>query len=161
MPPGADGTPATKDFHQGMLGNCFVASAVMGRCRSAASRAALQPGGPVLRHREPTPFAPEEGSIVGGKIALQRTAKVNLEMALLADGVPGDRGLQPARHPKASTRAFAKLDTIKHNIVWWGGAKSRWRSCGDGEVQVATALTGEVHGAMAGSDLDAAATAIL
>lgn len=44
-----------------------------------------------------------------------------LEAALLADGVPAD-----ALYPLDLDRAFAKLDTIKDDIIWWtGGAQSQ------------------------------------
>jgi len=44
-----------------------------------------------------------------------------IEAALLADGVPAD-----ALYPLDLDRAFAKLDTIKKNIVWWSsGAQSQ------------------------------------
>lgn len=39
-----------------------------------------------------------------------------LELALLADGVPADK-----LYPLDLDRAFKKLDTIKKDIVWWGG----------------------------------------
>lgn len=154
LPPGANGTPAAKDFYRGMLGNCFVASAVYGQmlvCRKPCG--AFNLAGLFFAIASPTPFAPEEGSIVGAKIALQRTAKVNLEMALLADGVPPDQVYKLLATPEGVHRAFAKLDTIKHNIVWWSGAKEPLALLRRGDVKVATALTGEVHAAMAGGDL--------
>lgn len=44
-----------------------------------------------------------------------------IEAALLADGVPADE-----LYPLDLDRAFAKLDTIKPNIIWWeGGAQSQ------------------------------------
>ncbi len=44
-----------------------------------------------------------------------------IEAALLADGVPADK-----LYPLDLDRAFAKLDTIKDDIIWWsGGAQSQ------------------------------------
>ncbi len=44
-----------------------------------------------------------------------------IEAALLADGVPADQ-----LYPLDLDRAFAKLDTIKSDIIWWeGGAQSQ------------------------------------
>lgn len=43
-----------------------------------------------------------------------------LELALLADGVAPDK-----LYPLDLDRAFKKLDTIKKDIVWWGGGASR------------------------------------
>jgi putative spermidine/putrescine transport system substrate-binding protein len=154
LPAGADGTPAARDFYQGMVSRCFVASAVYGQmliCRKPCG--AFNLAGLFFAVAAPRPMIPETGSIVGGKIALQRTAKVNLEMALLADGVPADQVYALLSTPEGVSRAFAKLDTIKHNIVWWSGAKEPLALLRSGQVDVATALTGEVHAEMGPGNL--------
>jgi putative spermidine/putrescine transport system substrate-binding protein len=45
--------------------------------------------------------------------------KFNLELALLADGVPPWRVYPALATKNGLDRAFAKLDTIKPAIVWW------------------------------------------
>ena len=54
---------------------------------------------------------------IPGKRGLRKTAKVNLEWALMADGVPADKVYELLATPAGVDRAFAKLDTIK-NEVW-------------------------------------------
>jgi putative spermidine/putrescine transport system substrate-binding protein len=54
----------------------------------------------------------------GGR-GLQRIARGNLEIALLADGVsPGDI-YRTLRTPDGLDRAFRKLDQLKPYIIWW------------------------------------------
>jgi putative spermidine/putrescine transport system substrate-binding protein len=154
LPAGIDGTPANRDFYAGMVGRCYVASAIYGQmlvCRKPCG--AFNLAGLFFAIARPRPDAPEEGSIVGGRIALQRSAKVNLEMALLADGVPPGQVYALLATPKGVDRAFAKLDTIKPNIVWWSGAKEPLALLRNGQVAVATALTGDVQAAMSEGNL--------
>jgi putative spermidine/putrescine transport system substrate-binding protein len=60
-----------------------------------------------------------------GKRGLRQTAKMTLEIALLADGVaPGDI-YKVLATKNGQDRAFAKLDQIKPSILWWtSGAES-------------------------------------
>ncbi len=54
-----------------------------------------------------------------GKRGLRRTARSNLEIALMADGVaPGDV-YRTLRTEEGVDRAFRKLDQIKPYVVWW------------------------------------------
>ena len=54
-----------------------------------------------------------------GKRALQKNPFVNLEWALIADGVPTADVYKVLNTPEGVDRAFKKLDTIKKDIVWW------------------------------------------
>lgn len=54
-----------------------------------------------------------------GKRALRKRAQVNLEWALLADGVPADQVYERLATPEGQAQAFAKLDSIKDEIVWF------------------------------------------
>lgn len=136
LPPGIDGTPAAQDFYKGMIGRCFVASAVYSQmivcqpCRAGTGLTGL--------------FALVAG---GEKIALQRGARVNLEMALLADGVQPDAVYATLATEAGVTRAFAKLDSIRANIVWWTGADEPIALLQRGAVHIATALTADVEAA--------------
>src|SRR3546814_4432365 len=57
-----------------------------------------------------------------GPRGLRRTPMTNLEWALLADGVPGDKVYSLLRTEAGVARAFAKLATIRDDIVWWEDA---------------------------------------
>lgn len=54
-----------------------------------------------------------------GKRALRKRPQVNLEWALLADGVPADKVYEVLATPEGQDRAFRKLDSIRHEIVWF------------------------------------------
>ena len=54
-----------------------------------------------------------------GKRALRKRPQVNLEWALLADGVPADEVYEQLATAEGQARALAKLDTIKDDIVWF------------------------------------------
>lgn len=136
LPPGDDGTPAARDFHKGLIGRCFVATAVYSQmivCQSCQAGTGL----------------PELFTLVAGgeKIALQRAAKVNLEMALLADGVKPEDVYATLATEAGVARAFAKLDSIRSNIVWWSGADEPVTFLKRGMVRIATALTAQVQAA--------------
>ncbi len=54
-----------------------------------------------------------------GKRALRKRAQVNLEWALLADGVPADQVYTTLATSEGQQRAFDKLATIRDDIVWF------------------------------------------
>ena len=60
-----------------------------------------------------------------GKRGLRQTAKMTLEIALLADGVAPAEVYKVLATKAGQDRAFAKLDQIKPSILWWtSGAES-------------------------------------
>jgi putative spermidine/putrescine transport system substrate-binding protein len=54
-----------------------------------------------------------------GARGLRNSPVVNLESALMADGVPYDQVYQVLSTDSGVNRAFKVLDRIKENIVWW------------------------------------------
>ena len=74
-----------------------------------------------------------------GKRGLRRTARSNLEIALLADGVaPGDV-YRLLRTDDGVDRAFRKLDQIKPYLVWWAPDDQPAQLLGSGEVLLTSA----------------------
>ncbi|MNO69508.1 Spermidine/putrescine-binding periplasmic protein precursor [compost metagenome] len=63
-----------------------------------------------------------------------------LELALLADGVPADK-----LYPLDLDRAFKKLDTIKKDIVWWGGGAQSQQLLASGEASLGQFWNGRVY----------------
>ncbi len=140
LPPGDDGTPAEKDFYKGMTGDCFVASAIYAQmivCLPCQAGGVNDMAGLFALVAK------------GEKIALQRGARINLEMALLADGVKPDEIYSTLETDAGVARAFARLDTIRPNIVWWTGADQPIALLRGGEVRIATALTANVQASAA------------
>ncbi|WP_460418999.1 ABC transporter substrate-binding protein [Pseudomonas sp. microsymbiont 2] len=63
-----------------------------------------------------------------------------LELALLADGVPAGQ-----LYPLDLDRAFKKLDTIKKDIVWWGGGAQSQQLLASGEASLGQFWNGRVY----------------
>ncbi|GAB7530239.1 ABC transporter substrate-binding protein [Pseudomonas sp. 3A(2025)] len=63
-----------------------------------------------------------------------------LELALLADGVEKDK-----LYPLDLDRAFKKLDTIKKDIVWWGGGAQSQQLLASGEASMGQMWNGRVY----------------
>ena len=63
-----------------------------------------------------------------------------LELALLADGVPADK-----LYPLDLDRAFKKLDTIKKDIVWWGGGAQSQQLLASGEASLGQFWNGRLY----------------
>lgn len=82
-----------------------------------------------------------------GKRGVRGTAILTLESALLADNVSPDDIYEMLLTPEGVDRAFAKLDTIKSEIVWWNtGAESIERLVA-GDVVYTTTFNGRVTSA--------------
>lgn len=79
-----------------------------------------------------------------GKRGLRKTAKLTMEVALMADGVPPSEVYSVIATKEGQDRAFAKLDELKPHIQWWesGAQPQEWLSSGD--VVMTTAYNGRV-----------------
>ncbi len=110
LPAAPDGTPAINDFIEGALPECAVANIVWSTIFAYDSSKTTGVTG-IADFFDLQKFP--------GKRGIRKNPKANLEMALIADGVaPGDvyATLETAA---GVDRAFAKLDTIKDEVVWW------------------------------------------
>ena len=85
-----------------------------------------------------------------GKRGLKKGAKAVLEFALLADGVPAAEVYAVLATPEGVDRAFAKLDTIKAETVWWEAGAQPPQLLADGEVAMTTAYNGRIFAAAVG-----------
>jgi putative spermidine/putrescine transport system substrate-binding protein len=74
-----------------------------------------------------------------GKRGLRRTARSNLEIALLADGVTAGDVYRVLRTDDGVDRAFRKLDQIKPYLVWWAPDAPAAQLLGSGEVLMSSA----------------------
>ena len=85
-----------------------------------------------------------------GKRGLRKNPKANLEMALMADGVPAADVYKVLGTAEGVDRAFAKLDSIKGDVVWWEAGAQPPQLLADGEVAMTTAYNGRIFNAVAG-----------
>ena len=82
-----------------------------------------------------------------GRRGIRRTPAVNLEFALLADGVPVEEVYAVLDTEEGLARAFRKLDTIKGQVVWWETGAQPPQMLADGEVLMTTAYNGRIFNA--------------
>ncbi|THD82290.1 ABC transporter substrate-binding protein [Aliigemmobacter aestuarii] len=140
LPAGADGTPAADDFLPGAVAECFVATIVFSTLY--AFDESKFPENP------PTTIADFfDTAKYPGKRGMRKGAKVNLEMALMADGVPAGEVYALLETPEGVDRAFAKLDTIKNDMIWWEAGAQPPQLLADGEVVMTTGYNGRFFAA--------------
>ena len=140
LAPGPDGTPAAEDFAPETVTDCGPATIFYS-----------------------TVYAYNEKNIPGekpatmadffdlekfpGRRGMRRSPLVNLEFALIADGVRLDSIYATLDTPEGVDRAFRKLDTIKEHIVWWEAGAQPPQMLADGEVVMSTAYNGRIFNA--------------
>ncbi|HEX4027481.1 MAG TPA: extracellular solute-binding protein [Rhizomicrobium sp.] len=134
LPAGAGGVPASRDFVPGAIGPCWVGSQVYSQVIVFS---------PELKRTPATLADFFDAKKFRGRRALSRaSAKFNLEMALLADGVaPGDV-YKTLETPEGLDRAFAKLKTLRP--IWAHDSVGALEWLKDGQAVMVTALNGDV-----------------
>lgn len=140
-----DGTPASADFLPGTLDvgdtNCFVPLIIYSTTFGYRTDAF---GG-----RVPTSLADFfDLENFPGKRSLERSPANNLQWALIADGVPADQVYQVLGTQEGLDRAFAKLDTIRHQTIWWTRGAQPPQLLADGEVVMSSAYNGRLFNAI-------------
>jgi len=117
LPKSVEGGTAAADYLPGALMECAAGSAAWSAVAVYDQRAAFG---------EP----PQDISALfdlaryPGKRALPRQAPYVLEFALLADGIAPEAVYETLATPAGQDRAFAKLSSMRHAIVWWEDAAS-------------------------------------
>ena len=143
LPAGADGTPATDDFLAGAVTECGVSTDIWSNVYAYDTTK--------FADAAPTTAADFfDLAKFPGKRGLKKGAKAVLEFALLADGVPAAEVYATLGTPEGVDRAFAKLDTIKAETVWWEAGAQPPQLLADGEVVMATAYNGRIFAAAVG-----------
>jgi len=142
LPAGVDGAPAASDFVKGAIGPCWVGSVVYSQAiLFAKDRFAGAP---------PTTLADFfDLEKYPGPRALKEGAKLNLEMALLADGVAPADIYRTLETEDGVARAFRKLSTIKSGLIWWRAAGEPAQLIASGRAVFSTALNGDIFDARA------------
>ena len=140
LPPAPDGTPASDDFLPQGLSDCAVGSIVFSTV-FAYDRTKFPDAQPqtIVDFFDTGKFP--------GKRGIKKVPKAVLEMALMGDGVPADQVYAVLKTPEGVDRAFAKLDSIKKDIVWWETGAQPPQLMADGEVAMSMAYNGRIFGA--------------
>ncbi len=140
LKPADDGTAATDDFIEGAVTECFIGTDVysMVLAYDDTKFADAKPS---------TPADFFDTAKFPGKRTMRKGAKFNLEFALMADGVPAAEVYDTLGTPEGVDRAFAKLDTIKGDMIWWEAGAQPPQLLADGEVSMAYAFNGRIFAA--------------
>ena len=140
FPDGADGTAAVDDFLPGTYTDCAVANIVWSTIYAYDSSKVEGDAPSTIADFFDTAKFP-------GKRGLRKNPKANLEMALMADGVPAGEVYDVLDTEEGIERAFAKLDSIKGDVVWWEAGAQPPQLLADGEVTMTTAYNGRIFNA--------------
>lgn len=79
-----------------------------------------------------------------GKRAVRNGPKWNLEIALLADGVPRDQLYKVLSTPEGVDRAFAKFDSIKGDLLFWKSGAQPTQMLAAGDVVMSTTFNSRI-----------------
>lgn len=145
LAPAPDGTPASQDFIEGTLGPCFIPQ-ILYATMFAYNTEAFADGGPQ------TIEDVWDVEKFPGTRALQQIPQKNLEWALIADGVEPDKVYEVLATEEGQNRAFAKLDEIKDNVIWWSEGAQPPQMLADKEAVIATAYNGRIFNAQVNED---------
>ncbi len=140
FPPAPDGTAARDDYFAGTYSECggggLFASAIFAYNHET------------IPSKQPSKLEDFfDLADFPGRRGMRRTPVVNLELALMADGVPTDDVYAVLSTPEGVDRAFRKLDAIKAEVVWWETGAQPPQMLADQEVVMSTAFNGRIFNA--------------
>ncbi|MCR9087727.1 MAG: ABC transporter substrate-binding protein [Rhodobacteraceae bacterium] len=140
LPDGDDGTPAAEDFIPEALANeCGVGNIVWSIVFAVNTENG--PGPQTIAEFFDKDAFP-------GKRGLRKRPQVNMEWALIADGVAPEDVYETLSTDEGQARAFAKLDTIKDDIVWYDSWSQAPVLLNDGGAQMVQSANGRIYAAI-------------
>ncbi|PJK31145.1 extracellular solute-binding protein [Minwuia thermotolerans] len=140
LAPAPDGTPASEDFGDLIVSECFIPQIVYSTTWG-------------YRHdmldKEPTSVCDVfDLQNFPGKRSMEKNPINNMEWALICDGVDPANVYDVLGTREGVERALAKLDTIKDSVVWWTKGAQPPQLLADGEVVMASAYNGRLFAAI-------------
>ncbi len=142
---GADGSTASDDFGDSIISDCFIPQIVFST--TVGYRIDMVGDTP------PTEIcAIFDTDTYPGKRALAKKPLANVEWALLCDGVAKADIYEVLATEEGQAQAFAKLDTIKDDVIWWSAGAETPQLLADGEVVMGSTFNGRLFSAIAEQD---------
>lgn len=132
-----DGTPASKDFGDLIVSECFIPQIVYST--TFGYRTDKVGGTPPSNICDV--FDLEK---YPGKRSLEKRPINNMEWALLCDGVAKDKVYDVLGTPEGVDQALAKLDSIRDQVVWWSAGAETPQLLADGEVVMGSTYNGRL-----------------
>jgi putative spermidine/putrescine transport system substrate-binding protein len=147
LAPADDGTSASDDFGGMIVSDCFIPQIVFST--TFGYRSDMVPEGV-----EPPTGACDVFDLetYPGKRALNKQPIANMEWALLCDGVPYEEVYETLETEEGQDRAFAKLDAIKDQTIWWSAAAETPQLLADGEIFMGSTYNGRLFSVIAEQD---------
>jgi putative spermidine/putrescine transport system substrate-binding protein len=137
LAPAPDGTPASKDFGDLLVSDCFIPQIVY----STTFGYRTDKVGDTPPTNVCAVFDLEK---YPGKRSLEKRPINNMEWALLCDGVAAEDIYDVLATDEGVDRALAKLGTIKDQVVWWSAGAETPQRLADGEVVMGSTYNGRL-----------------
>ena len=144
LPPAPDGTPASEDFGDLIVSDCFIPQIVYSTTFGYRTDLVSTPPTSVC--------AVFDTETYPGKRSLERRPIANMEWALICDGVSIDEVYDVLETEEGQERALAKLDTIKDDVIWWSAGADTPQLLADGEVILGSTYNGRLFSAIEEQD---------
>ncbi|MEM6825135.1 MAG: extracellular solute-binding protein [Pseudomonadota bacterium] len=137
LAPAPDGTPASEDFGDLIVSDCFIPQIVYSTTFGYRTD--------LVGDTAPTEIcAVFDTETYPGKRSLEKRPINNLEWALICDGVAKEDVYDVLETDEGQAQAFAKLDTIKDDVIWWSAGADTPQLLADGEVVMGSTYNGRL-----------------
>jgi len=139
LAPAPDGTPASDDFGDLIVSDCFIPQIVYST--TFGYRTDVEAWGGNTPDDICDVFDLEA---FPGKRSLERRPINNMEWALMCSGVAKEDVYDMLETEEGQDRAFAKLGEIKDQVVWWTAGADTPQLLADGEVVIGSTYNGRL-----------------
>jgi len=137
LAPAPDGTSASDDFGDLIVSDCFIPQIVYSTTFGYRTD--------LVGDTPPTDVcAVFDTETYPGKRSLEKRPINNMEWALICDGVPKADVYDVLETEEGQDRAFAKLDTIKDDVIWWSAGADTPQLLADGEIVMGSTYNGRL-----------------
>ncbi len=139
LAPAPDGAPATEDFGELLVSDCFIPQIVYSTTFGYRTDVKAWEG------REPDDLCDVfDLTNFPGTRSLEKRPINNMEWALICDGVPIEQVYDVLETDEGQARAFARLDTIKASTIWWSAGAETPQRLADGEAVIGSTYNGRL-----------------
>jgi putative spermidine/putrescine transport system substrate-binding protein len=132
-----DGTKAKDDFGNLLINDCFIPQMVYSTTFGFRKD--------LVGSNAPTSVCSVfDTAAYPGKRSLEKRPINNMEWALMCDGIAKKDVYDVLATDEGQDRAFAKLDTIKSNVIWWSTGEDTPKLLADGKVIMGSAYNSQL-----------------
>lgn len=137
LAPAPDGTPATEDFGDLLVSDCYIPQIVYSTTFGYRTD--------MVGDTPPTKICDVfDLETYPGKRSLEKRPINNMEWALLCDGVAKEDVYDVLATEEGQNQALAKLDTIKDDVIWWSAGADTPQLLADGEIVMGSTYNGRL-----------------